>query len=381
MTYEVLARKWRPKSFKELIGQDSVRTTLINSLKYNRLHPVLLFTGPRGTGKTSAARIFSKTLRCKKKKDFTPCGQCEDCTLIQQGKSLDVIEIDGASHNGVEAVRNLRETIHYMPTSGTCKVYIIDEVHMLSTAAFNALLKTLEEPPKHVFFIMATTESQKIPTTVISRSQKLDFYLIPQQTLKNHLQKIAKEENISIQDEALWLITKQAQGSLRDGQSLLDQMTTFCDGEITEAKIVSVLGLTERNLLLRTLQSVIERKESELLKLINEIYTKGCDPNLFIQELIEAIRNLILLKVNPSNSPSLVHTSDQEIQQLKTLNENLSYEDIHLLFDMTLKGEKEVASCYDNRLALEVFLLRLSQAPRLEEIAPFQNKKQEPVII
>lgn len=375
MNYEVLARKWRPQSFKELIGQDSVRTTLINSLKYNRLHPVLLFTGPRGTGKTSVARIFAKTLRCEKAKDFVPCSKCQDCTLIQEGKSLDVIEIDGASHNGVEAVRSLKETVNYMPTTGKYKIYIIDEVHMLSTAAFNALLKTLEEPPEHAFFIMATTESQKIPITVVSRSQKFDFYLIPQEALKTQLEKISKAEKIDIQDEALWLIVKQAQGSLRDGQGLLDKMITFCSGKITEEKVISILGLTERSLLLKALESIIKRDESQLLKLLHEIYTKGCDANLFIQDFIELLRNLILLKVNPSNKPSLVHASDQEIDKLKTFNKDLSYEEAHMLFDMSLKGEKEIALCHDNHLALEVLLLRLSQAPKLEEIAPFYAHK------
>ena len=230
MSYEVLARKWRPKNFSELVGQDSARQTLINALKKNRIYPVLIFTGPRGTGKTSTARIVAKSLRCQNQKDSLPCDKCEDCLLISDSRHLDVIEVDGASNNGVDAIRELRDTVAYMPSTGYWKIYIIDEVHMLSHSAFNALLKTLEEPPDHVLFIMATTESHKIPPTVLSRSQKIDFHLLSPFSIKNHLEKICNKEAFKISETLLWLLAKQAHGSLRDAQSLLDQVITFCGG-------------------------------------------------------------------------------------------------------------------------------------------------------
>ena len=371
MSYEVLALKWRPQDFSEIIGQKAVQTTLVNALKNNRLYPVCLFTGPRGTGKTSMARILAKTLRCQQKKNpMSPCGKCEECLLIQKGKSLDVMEIDGASNNGVEAVRELRDTLSYMPSSGSKKIYIIDEVHMLSTSAFNALLKTLEEPPDHVLFIMATTEAQKIPLTVISRCQKFDFHLIPHRLLKSQLEKICKKENISIDDKSLWLITRQAQGSLRDGQSLLDQLITFCDKAITFEKVIENLGLANPMILFKALRSLCERDEKQMVQIINEQRNTGVEARLFLQNLIEGLRDLLILKQNPDNQPHLVNRSHQEIEELKNFSKKISYEDLLFLFDLSLKGERDLNFCHDSQLALEVLLLKLSQAPRLENLVP-----------
>ena len=378
MSYEVLALKWRPKSFSELIGQRAVQTTLTNALKNNRLPPVCLFTGPRGTGKTSTARILAKTLRCQEKKDFlSPCNTCEECLLIQKSQSLDVIEIDGASNNGVEAVRELRNTLNYMPSKGSKKIYIIDEVHMLSASAFNALLKTLEEPPRHVLFIMATTEAQKIPLTVISRCQKFDFHLIPPRLIKDHLEKICKGEELSIDDKALWLITRQAQGSLRDGQSLLDQMATFCDKIITFEKAIEILGLSEPMLLSKTLKALCERNEKQMIHIINEQRATGADSKLFLQVLIEGLRDLLVLKQNPENNPPLVNRSNQEVEEMKAFSSQISTEGLHFLFDMALKGERDMNSCHDSQLALEVLLLKLSQAPRLESLVPLNPFAEE----
>ena len=378
MSYEVLALKWRPQKFSELIGQKTVQTTLTNALKNKRLHPVCLFTGPRGTGKTSTARILAKTMRCQYKKDpFSPCGECEECQLIQKGKSIDVMEIDGASNNGVEAVRELRDTLSYMPSSGSKKIYIIDEVHMLSTSAFNALLKTLEEPPSHVLFIMATTEAQKIPLTVVSRCQKFDFHLIPHRLIKSQLEKICKGEGISIDGKSLWLIAKQAQGSLRDGQSLLDQMATFCDGSITFKKVIDTLGLADPMLLSKTLDALCKRDEKQIVCIINEQRNTGLDSKLFLQNLVEGLRDLLILKKNPENKPPLVNRSHEEIEELKICSSQVSYEDLHFLFDLALKGEKDQAVCHDSQLALEVLLLKLSQAPRLESLVPFNPFLEE----
>ena len=373
MAYEVLARKWRPKNFSELIGQASVRKTLTNALMQKRLYPVLLFTGPRGTGKTSSARILAKTLRCPNKQNFSPCNKCEDCLLIQESRHLDVMEIDGASNNGVEAVRELRDTVGYLPSTGSWKIYIIDEVHMLSNSAFNALLKTLEEPPKHALFVMATTESHKIPQTVLSRCQRLDFHLLPPNLIKDQLDNICEEENISIEEGALWIIAKQARGSLRDAQSLLDQIITFCGEELTEAKVIELLGLSDPQILFCCLQALVHRKENDMIKLIQSLRAKGNEPKLFLQSLIEAVRNLLILKKNPSNNPPLVQASSREIEEMKREIEASSAEDLHFLFDMLLKGEREMALCYDSQLILEVLLLRLCSAPRIESVIPLNE--------
>lgn len=320
MSYEVLALKWRPKKFSEFIGQEAARTTLTNALKNNRLHPVCLFTGPRGTGKTSMARVLAKTLRCENKKDtLSPCDSCKECLSIQKGKNLDVIEIDGASNNGVESVRELRDTLSYMPSCGSKKIYIIDEVHMLSTSAFNALLKTLEEPPSHVLFIMATTEAQKIPLTVISRCQQFHFHLIPSRLIKNQLQKIAKAEQISIDDKSLWLITNESAGSLRDAQSLLDQMATFCEKAVTYEKVIENLGLSDPQVLLKTLKALCERDEKQMVCIIDEQHRKAVEPKLFLQNIVEGLRDLLILKKNPENKPPLVNRSQQEIDEMSTL--------------------------------------------------------------
>ena len=370
MSYEVLARKWRPQNLSELIGQNSVQTTLFNSLKQDRLYPVLLFTGPRGTGKTSTARILSKILRCPKKTNEKSCNQCQECLLIQEGKSLDVIEIDGASNNGVDAIRELRDTIHYMPAKGSLKIYIIDEVHMLSNSAFNALLKTLEEPPKHIVFIMATTESHKIPQTVLSRCQRLDFHLISPLLIKENLEKICQTSNLPLKEESLWLIAKQAEGSLRDAQSLLDQMITFCGQDITTKKITELLGLTDPAIIFKCLEAIVKREEQQMLEVLKDLYDKGNEPKFVLQNLLEGLRNLLILKINPDNEPPLIQSSKEEIQSLKKIAEDSSYEDLHFLFDMLLKGEQEMLRSFATRMVLEVLLLRFCQAPRLESIIP-----------
>ena len=377
MPYQVLARKWRPKNFSELVGQPAVCQTLINGLKHNRLYPVLLFTGPRGTGKTSTARILAKSLRCENQKQGLPCDQCENCLLIGDSRHLDVIEIDGASNNGVDAVRELRDTVAYMPSTGHWKIYIIDEVHMLSNSAFNALLKTLEEPPEHVLFIMATTESHKIPPTVLSRTQKLDFHLLSPSLIKKQLGDICKGEKWNISDEILWIIAKQARGSLRDAQSLLDQVITFCGEDLNRETVTHLLGLSDPQLLFQCLQALIHRKEEDMIKVISSFRTKGLEPRLFLQNLIEALSQLLFLKKNPKNQPVLVQASDQEIKLMKKEIKFISYEDLHFLFDMLLKGEREMALCYDEELVLEILLLRFCSAPRLETIVPLKDFIEE----
>ncbi|MCB0415000.1 MAG: DNA polymerase III subunit gamma/tau [Bdellovibrionales bacterium] len=374
MSYQVIARKWRPKEFNEIIGQDHISQTLLNALKNNRLPHALLFTGPRGTGKTSSARVLAKSLRCPNAKDFIPCNQCSDCTEISSGSNVNVSEIDGASNNGVEAIRELRESVGYMPSSGVYKVYIIDEVHMLSTSAFNALLKTLEEPPEHVIFVLATTEAHKIPNTILSRCQRFDFRRIPTQKVTEHLKAICDAEGIQAHSDALWVIARQGEGSMRDSQSLLDQVITFSDGELTQDTVNQVLGLTDREVLLEVLEAIAHKKNDVLLASIEKIFTAGYDPKVFVQDLLETIRNLLLVKISTEESaPQIVDLPDGEIQALLKIGSSMSHEDIHLLFDMALKGGDDIPKSQSPHIVLEMILLRMLHAPKIASLGQFIN--------
>ena len=368
MAYQVIARKWRPQSFQELVGQEHISTTLLNALRHDRLPQALLFTGVRGTGKTSSARILAKSLRCPNAVDFVPCGTCPSCLDIASGRSLDVIEIDGASNNGVDAVRELRETVGYMPSSGRYKIYIIDEVHMLSTSAFNALLKTLEEPPPHVVFIMATTEVQKIPNTILSRCQRFDFRRIPSRQIAAQLEKICTADGVATEPQALWMLARQADGSMRDSQSLLDQVITFCHGKVTLVKVVEVLGLTDRTVLLETLTALVERNSQGIIDVIEKIFSAGYDPKIFAQDLLEEIRHALMVRMVPTDPTRIVDLPDTEIENLRQLTKNLSNEDLHMLFDMTLKGVSDLLRSQDPRLVLEMLMLRMAAAPRIASL-------------
>ncbi|MCC7404232.1 MAG: DNA polymerase III subunit gamma/tau [Bdellovibrionales bacterium] len=380
MSYQVIARKWRPKTFTELVGQAHVSHTLLNALRNDRLHHALLFTGPRGTGKTSSARILAKSLRCPNAQDFVPCHECRDCQDIANGRSIDVIEIDGASNNGVDAIRELRETVGYMPSSGKYKLYIIDEVHMLSTSAFNALLKTLEEPPSHVIFIMATTEAHKIPNTILSRCQRFDFRRIPVRDIAAHLTEICKADGIQADDEALWLVARQGDGSMRDSQSLLDQVITFSDGVVSREKTIEVLGLTDRTLLLETIQCLVERNSDGAVQVIEKIFNAGYDPKVFIQDLLEELRHLLLVKIAASAVGAIVDLPDSEVSHLKSLASTLGEEDIHLLFDMALKGGNDLLRSQDTRVVLEMILLRMAAAPRVAQLMSLPTVSASPSV-
>lgn len=364
MAYQVIARKWRPKNFASLIGQEHIATTLLNALKSDRLAHALLFTGPRGTGKTSTARILAKSLRCPNTKNFVPCDKCDVCNEISTGMSIDVIEIDGASNNGVDAIRELRDTVHFMPTSGKYKIYIIDEVHMLSTSAFNALLKTLEEPPAHVIFVMATTEVQKIPATILSRCQRFDFRRITLQLVADHLQKIAEAEEIKVESAALWMIVRQSEGSMRDSQSLLDQIANYSNRKITVEKVVEVLGLTERALLNDALLALVKRDRVGILNVVGKIIKSGADAKVFAQDLLEQIRNLMVVKMDAASV--VMDLPESEIEELRTVGKDLSSEDIHLMFDMAFKGVNDLIRAQDPRLVLEMLLFRMCEAPNIQ---------------
>lgn len=370
MSYQVIARKWRPQSFDQLVGQKHISQTLQNALKNGRLPHALLFTGPRGTGKTSSARILAKALRCANAKDFVPCNHCDSCSDINLGRSVDVIEIDGASNNGVDAIRELRDTVGYMPSSGKYKVYIIDEVHMLSTSAFNALLKTLEEPPAHVVFIMATTEVHKIPATILSRCQRFDFRSISTRQIAESLKAIADKENVKAEEDALWIIARQGDGSMRDSQSLLDQVITFANGPLTRSNVVEILGLTDRSLLLETLSALVARDTKKIMSILEKVHLAGYESALFARDLLENIRNLMMAKLSQgTEGPKILELPDSELRFLEGLANDVSEEDLHLLFDMALKSAHEIPRSSEPQLVLEMGLLRMSQAPNIAQLS------------
>ncbi|MBE8221803.1 MAG: DNA polymerase III subunit gamma/tau [Bdellovibrionales bacterium] len=384
MSYEVIARKWRPLNFDQLLGQEHISQTLKNAINNKRLSHAFLFTGPRGTGKTSASRILAKTLRCEKNSDLLKsesCNKCDECLKISSANSLDVLEIDGASNNGVDAIRELRETIKYMPSSGKYKLYIIDEVHMLSNSAFNALLKTLEEPPDYVIFILATTEVQKIPDTILSRCQRFDFRRISITIISKHLENICKQENITPDKQSLFLIAKHGEGSMRDSQSLLDQVITFSGKKLSLEKSIQVLGLTPRELLNLSLEVFLSSDEDKSKNLIKKLSQSSIDPKIFLGELIEEIRHLLLIKTCPNNLEELIPLSSNDRQHLSQIAQKFSHKQIYFLFREALNAYEDCSKMPDPFMILEFFILKLSyQLHNLENIL-LENKTEKTINI
>lgn len=303
MSYRVFARKYRPQTFDEVVGQEHITRTLQNAVSANRLAQAYLFVGPRGIGKTSTARILAKALNCAEGPTITPCGKCDACKEITDGRSLDVIEIDGASNNGVENIRDLRDNAAYAPARGPFKIYLIDEVHMLSTGAFNALLKTLEEPPPHVKFIFATTEAQKLPATITSRCQRFDLRRIPSDLIAKHLSFIAKSENISLSSDAADAIARGADGGLRDAESMLDQMVAFCGDRIEATDVMDVFGFTSRETVTSLADSLFSRDAAAALALVAAQSEAGKDLSRLTSELIGHLRDLLVSVATGSASP------------------------------------------------------------------------------
>lgn len=305
-----------------------------------------------------------------------PCQKCSDCLDISQGRHIDVIEIDGASNNGVDSIRELRDSVAFAPASGKYKIYIIDEVHMLSSSAFNALLKTLEEPPPHVVFILATTEVQKIPNTILSRCQRFDFRMISQKEISQQLVKICQEEQILFEEKALWLIARQAKGSLRDSQSLLEQIIAFSGQNITVETVTASLGLIQRELVNQTVQAIVEKNLLNLQKAIADFNLSGCDPTLFVEDLLEQWRNGLMIKIQAHKMNVPIDLPDSEIEWLEKTASAIGEEDFHLLFDMTLKGSQFLLRATEPRLALEMLLLKLLAAPRVMSLAQWTQANE-----
>ena len=299
MSYEVFARKYRPQTFDDLVGQAHVSRTLKNAVAQNRLAHAYLFVGPRGIGKTSTARILAKSLNCVKGPTVTPCGECDNCREIAAGNSLDVIEIDGASNNSVEDVRQLRENVRYAPAKGRYKIYLIDEVHMLSSAAFNALLKTLEEPPEHVKFIFATTEPQKVLPTILSRCQRFDLHRIPPNLIAKHLQFIAGKEEITLEPGAAHAIARGAEGGLRDAESMLDQLVAFCGEKISESDVLDVFGFTSEQTVVDLTGRILRGETPGAIHLLHQQSEAGKDMMRLMSDLIVYLRDLLVFKAKP----------------------------------------------------------------------------------
>jgi DNA polymerase-3 subunit gamma/tau len=371
MSYLVLARKWRPKSFDDVVGQATVTRTLKNALASGRIGHAFLLSGARGVGKTTTARILAMALNCSRGEAPTPepCGECASCREIVAGGCLDVQEIDGATNNSVDQVRELRESARYNPARDRFKVWIIDEVHMLSTGAFNALLKTLEEPPPRVKFIFATTEYHKIPDTILSRCQQYDFRLIPARELLAHLRRVADGEEIRVSDEALVRIARSAEGSARDALSLFDQVLSFSGSEVKDEDIQALLGLVDRELLLTASRAVADGDSLAALALVERLSDYGADYRNFTRELLLHLRELLLLTLAPDTSPLLAQIVPEERERMRSVAEAFSEEELLRAIDLLTKADAELRAAQDPRVTLELALLKLVQLQRLMPFA------------
>jgi DNA polymerase-3 subunit gamma/tau len=368
MSYVVLARKWRPKTFDDLIGQDYITQTLKNAISTGKIAHAFIFSGPRGVGKTSTARIVAKAVNCINGPTSEPCSECSFCNEISEGKSLDVMEIDAASHTGVNDIREIIENIKYLPTSGKNKIYIIDEAHMLSQSAFNALLKTLEEPPPHVLFILATTEVHKIPVTILSRCQRYDFKKVSVEKIKEQLSTITSKEKIKIEDETLYVIAQEADGSLRDSLSLMDQLIATFGSEIKHEEALSILGILDRTLVNSSLEGIIKKDPKFCIDVLNQAVDKGISPKRFAEDLLRTLRYALLIRTCGKNSVS--DLSEEDKASLEDLLKNKSVETVESLFNLMLEGAESIQRSFYPQMALELILIKLST---LENIVPVQE--------
>ncbi len=366
MSYLVLARKWRPKGFDDLVGQEPITRILRNAISQNKIAHAYIFSGPRGVGKTSTARILAKALNCKEGPTPVPCGVCESCAAVAGGASVDVIEIDGASNNSVDDIRDLREKVKYAPSGGKYKIYIIDETHMLSISAFNALLKTLEEPPSHVIFVLATTAIKKIPATILSRCQHMPFRRISGSAIKARLKEISDAEQITISPSALGLVARAADGSMRDSLTILDQLSSF-SSDITEEDVKGLLGIADMGMLLKIAEAVIAGNRVDILDAVNLLSERGTDIRTFTKELAQFFRDLLVVSVM-SEPGDVLDLSDEELAGVRDVVSASSESQLTLILSDLIKAEAEVRNSASPRLALEMALIRASYLSSMKPI-------------
>lgn len=359
--YQVIARKFRPQSFKDVIGQEAIVTTLIHAIKFNRLAQAYLFCGSRGTGKTTLARLLAKALNCQSPAtDYEPCNQCSSCREITAGSSLDVLEIDGASHRGIEDIRQINETVGYI-ASGNYKIYIIDEVHMLTKEAFNALLKTLEEPPPKVKFLFATTEPHKVPPTILSRCQRFNLNRIPQTLIMSKLRRVASQLEVEVEEEALRLLALRAEGGLRDAESLFDQILAFEEGRVTVDSVTAILGLMPREIYF---EIDLAGKEGHFLKafeIAHRIFSEGKDISFFIEGLIDHLRHIMLVKVSGTNSAFMTLTESEKEKYAHSAS-FYSREQCLDLIEYLLEAQNQLRTTVFGKIALEAILLHVMRS-------------------
>jgi DNA polymerase-3 subunit gamma/tau len=363
-SYLVIARKYRPQLFEEIVGQDATARTLRNAIEQRRIAHAYLFAGVRGVGKTTTARILAKALNCLQGPTVTPCNQCDSCREITGGNSIDVIEIDAASNRGIDEIRELRENVKYRPARDRHKIFIIDEVHMLTTEAFNALLKTLEEPPEHVVFILATTELHKVPATILSRCQHFNFRAIDRQAILARLEEIARHEGIEISSTSLNDLITASEGSMRDAQSLLDQVISFCGKKVEEGQVRDMLGVIPQEILLEFTRAIAESDSRQIILLVDQLIQTGRNLQQFIRDLLTHFRHLLMLRI-AGPDPKLIPLSHEDLTKLQDWVGRFSEEDFLRFFNILSFTEGELRWTSQPRFHLEIGLLKLAQAKRL----------------
>ncbi|MCF8242505.1 MAG: DNA polymerase III subunit gamma/tau [Melioribacteraceae bacterium] len=371
MNFIVTARKWRPQKFSEVVGQEHISTTLKNAIKNNRIAHAFIFAGPRGVGKTTTARILAKSLNCLNPKDGEPCNECEMCLSFQKSQSLDIIEIDGASNRRIEEVRSLRESVKYAPTKGNYKIYIIDEVHMLTPESFNALLKTLEEPPEHTIFIFATTDVHKVPPTIISRCQRFDFRRIELEAIKGLLKKIAKAESIVIDDKSLTLIAKKADGALRDAQSLFDQVSAFCGNKIESGELSKMLNLIDEEIYFDLTNAIIEKNFKAPFDITQNIYDNGWNFIDFTNGLLEHFRNIMTVIVR--GNTDLIESAEMYKVKYLSYEKEFTESDILRILAYLNKVQGDIRTSQNQKLKIEISLCHLVGLEKTETISNIIN--------
>ena len=363
--YLALYRKYRPKDFNEVVGQDHIVKTLINQIKFDKISHAYLFTGSRGTGKTSIAKIFARAINCTSLNNGSPCGKCDVCKSLE-GTNIDVLEIDAASNNGVDEIRELREKVKYPPVVGRYKVYIIDEVHMLSISAFNALLKTLEEPPKQTVFVLATTEVHKLPATILSRCIRFDFKLVPLDILTSHLNNILEKEGVKFEDTAVNVIARAGEGSVRDTLSIADRCVSFAGDNLTYQKVIDVLGVSERDILIKLTDIILKKDIGNALVELDKVLSSGKSALVFSNDLISYFRDLLLIFSLKEKAREIVVVKDDIYEKMKSQATQENYAEILKAIEVLSEVEQELRYSAQPRIVLETAIIKTINEASLE---------------